>query len=304
MTDFSSKRLIPWSKIHNRYTTAKNSAINVVNFDNSGDYLFFGGQDRLLNLYNVDSGKLIKSYEGHRREILDIYIEESSKKVASCGGDKIVYLWDIERGDIPRKYYGHTQRINTVTMNKEGSLLLSGSYDTTVRIFDLRSRNKSAIQILTDAKDSISTVIINDNQILSGSVDGYLRTYDVRSGQLFEDCISEAITCIYESSDNNCVLVTSLDNKIRLFDKSDGSLLNTYQGHTASKYRIKSCLDVNDEIVVSGSEDGNIYFWNMLQASVLGNLSQHTNIVNSVSVSKNNKYLASSSINGELIVWS
>ncbi|PVU88470.1 hypothetical protein BB561_005835 [Smittium simulii] len=192
----------------------KDASINSVKFDSSGDYLFLAGQDRLIYLLNSNNGKVFTS-------------EQSSKRFASCGGDKTVFLWDIERGDIPRKYGGHTMRINTVCMNQEGSLLLSGSYDTTVRIFDLRARQRSSVQVLDDAKDSISSVFINQHQIISGSVDGYVRTYDIRSGQKILDCISEAVTCVTETSDSNCLLASSLDNKIRLIDKSNGSLLNT-----------------------------------------------------------------------------
>ncbi|PVU98403.1 hypothetical protein BB560_005678, partial [Smittium megazygosporum] len=247
-------------------------AINAVKFDPSGDYLFLAAQNRLVYLLNSSSGKIFSTYEAHHREVLDLFIDKSSSKFVSCGGDKTVFHWDIERPESPRKYYGHTMIV---------------------------SRQKRPIQTLTDAKDSISSVCINQYQIISGSVDGYIRTYDIRQGSKIFDCISEPVTCISESSDNNCILSSSLDNTIRLLDKSDGTLLNSFTGHSNKQYRLKSCFDKNDEFVFSGSEDSSIYIWEMLSGNVVNVLNAHSNIVCSVDVSPDNLRLASSSVNGQ-----
>ena len=45
------------------------------------------------------------------------------------------------------------------------------------------------IQILDEAKDSISNIQVSDHEVLTGSVDGYVRRYDLRNGKLNADCI-------------------------------------------------------------------------------------------------------------------
>ena len=62
-----------------------------------------------------------------------------------------------------------------------------GSYDASVRIWDLRSQQRMPIQILTEAKDSITSLSINGVHIVSGSVDGQVRWYDLRQGELRSD---------------------------------------------------------------------------------------------------------------------
>lgn len=56
--------------------------------------------------------------------------------------------------------------------------------------------------------------------------DGKLRTYDLRAGDLKEDYIGPAITSAKLSKDKNCILVSTLDDTMRLMDKSNGRLLN------------------------------------------------------------------------------
>jgi mitogen-activated protein kinase organizer 1 len=45
-------------------------------------------------------------------------------------------------------------------------------------------------------------------------------------GELKEDYIGPAITSATLSKDKNCILVSTLDSKMRLMDKSKGTLLN------------------------------------------------------------------------------
>ena len=76
---------------------------------------------------------------------------------------------------------------------------------------------------------------------------------------------SESATCVNFTKDGQCTLVSSLDNRIRLLDKDTGELLGEYAGHQNSRYRVDSCMNNDDSHVVSGSEDGKIYFWDLVE---------------------------------------
>ena len=69
----------------------------------------------------------------------------------------------------------------------------------------------------------------NNNKIvvvISSSIDGKVRNYDLRMGQLRVECISQPVTSVSFTKDGQCVLVSTLDNTIRLLDKDSGELLN------------------------------------------------------------------------------
>jgi mitogen-activated protein kinase organizer 1 len=57
-------------------------------------------------------------------------------------------------------------------------------------------------------------------------VDGKIRNYDLRVGSMIEDYIGQPIGCNVFSDDGNCILVSTLDHTLRLFDKTNGQLLN------------------------------------------------------------------------------
>ena len=50
------------------------------------------------------------------------------------------------------------------------TVLISGSYDASIRCWDTRSKSQEPIQILNEAKDSISSLQISENAIISGLV--------------------------------------------------------------------------------------------------------------------------------------
>ena len=63
------------------------------------------------------------------------------------------------------------QKVNCVKFNQQdSSVILSGSYDATVRCWDCRSRSPDPIQVLDDAKDSVSSLQVSQHAILTGYV--------------------------------------------------------------------------------------------------------------------------------------
>ena len=42
---------------------------------------------------------------------------------------------------------------------------------------------------------------------------------------------------------------------------------HSYKGHSNSDYKLDSCLSHNDAYVVSGSEDGRVCFWDLVEVS-------------------------------------
>lgn len=60
-------------------------------------------------------------------------------------------------------------------------------------------------------------------------------------------------------------------------DRSNGNLLQSYKDadYTNSTYRIRSTLIGNDGVVLSGSEDGYIYAWDVLTGKRLERASHY-----------------------------
>ena len=112
---------------------------------------------------------------------------------------------------------------------------------------------------------------------------------------------SEPITSVQQTRDGNAVLVSTLDSTIRLMDKANGQVLQSYTGHTNKDYRIRSCLALADSVVISGSEDGHIYAWDLLEGNILQKLKAHDGkVASAVACNSAKKQWASAGVDGEL----
>lgn len=250
-------------------------------------YILTGSSDRLIRLYNpfppsnpqdpIQPSQLIQTYAGHGYEVLSLSISATNAHFLSSGSDRNVFLWDVSTAKTLRRFggnQGHTARVNSVEYGAEENVVVSGSFDTSVRIWDVKSNNMKPIQVLEEARDSVSCLAVWGHEIIAGSVDGRVRSYDIRMGRCVVDVIGKPVTSLQIMKDGNAVLVGSLDGTVRLMDRKDGCCLRTYKGHTNTEYRIRSGFGRQERWVLCGSEtanngEGEVWVWDTLEGTLV-----------------------------------
>ncbi|XP_028829242.1 WD repeat domain-containing protein 83 [Denticeps clupeoides] len=285
-----------------RTVHSQQGAVRAVRFNVDGNYLLTCGSDKTLRLWSVGRGTLLKTYTGHGYEVLDADGSYDNSQLCSCSSDKTVILWDVATGQVTRKLRGHAGKVNCVRFNEEASVILSGSIDGSVRCWDTRSRKMEPIQILDEARDGISSLKVSEHELLSGSVDGRVRRYDLRMGQLHVDFINSPITCVCFSQDGQCTLTSSLDSSVRLLDKNTGEMLGEYVGHQNKSYKLDCCLSNKDTHVLSCSEDGHVYYWDLVEGSISLKLPVGKGVVQSLSFHPTEPCLLTA-MEGSVQVW-
>ena len=74
------------------------------------------------------------------------------------------------------------------------------------------------------------------------------------------------MTSVCFTNDGHCILLSTLENSVMLLDKDSGEMLAEYTGHRNKEFKCDSCLSAKDTHVISGSEDGKIYLWDLVTA--------------------------------------
>ncbi|TMW63253.1 hypothetical protein Poli38472_002194 [Pythium oligandrum] len=286
--------------------------VNAVRFNEKGTYVMTCGQDKTIRLWNPHrdgleqqgDGLLIKTYQGrHGYDVQDVAIAADNSKFASCGRDKAVFMWDVPTGKVIRKFEGHDQSVNCVRYNADGSVLLSGSYDKTVRCWDIRARNSYLpIQTLDEFKDSVTSLVVSDHEIVAGCVDGVVRTFDLRAGKVFRDQIDEPVVSIALSTDRQQLLASSLDGSLRLIDRGSGTEMKSYRGHRIDSYKIECAFTFDGGYVVSGSEDGQICSWDLVNGR-MQTFHAHGKPVRALACHPEEAMLVTGCVVGSVKVW-
>lgn len=240
-----------------------------------GEYCLTCGSDKSVKLWSYRKGLLLKTYNGHRYEVLDVAASSDSSTIVSAGIDKVALIWDVTAAHVIRALRGHSGQINAVKYNKESSIVITASFDGTVRLWDVKSKSRDPIQFLDEAKDSVSSVSVSDHEIITGSLDGKVRRYDIRQGMLHVDDVQASVGNVCFTGDTQCILANCLNSSLYLIDKDSGDILQHFKGHKNETYRIDGSLTKNDAIVLSGSEDGFVYCWSLTEVSLCNDFIHH-----------------------------
>ncbi len=124
------------------------------------------------------------------------------------------------------------------------------------------------MQEIDDFKDSVTHIDLSTHQMLISCLDKRVRLYDIRFGKMFCDYIGEQVTCAKLSKDDQCILASVTDSRILLLDKLSGELLNEYKGHLNKTYQIESCMNNSSSEILTGSEDGLVYVFDVVDGKV------------------------------------
>lgn len=88
---------------------------------------------------------------------------------------------------------------------------------------------------------------------------------------------------------------------MRLIDKENGHMLQSYEGHVNKDFRIRSCLGMADTVVISGSEDGHLFAWDLLEGTMIAKLVAHDGkVASAVAFNKASMEWASAGVNGQI----
>ncbi|XP_060184189.1 uncharacterized protein LOC132613909 isoform X2 [Lycium barbarum] len=271
---------VPKQKVH--VLEGHAGAVLAARFNSNGEYALSCGKDRTIRLWNPHRGIHIKTYKAHGREVRDVHVTQDNSKLCSCGGDR---------------------QVNAVKFNEYASVVVSAGYDKSLRAWDCRSRSTEPIQIIDTFLDSVMSICLTKTEIIAGSVDGTVRTFDIRIGREISDNFGQPVNCISLSNDGNCILASCLDSTLRLLDRSSGELLQEYKGHICKSFKTDCCLTNSDAHVAGGSEDGYIYFWDLVDASVVSSFRAHDLVVTSVSYHPKESCMITSSVDSTVRVW-
>lgn len=96
-------------------------------------HLISGSSDGTLILWDIQTGQKIKTFVGHGESVLNVKL--LGNKIVSCSKDRTVRTWDLKKGTTIRVFRGHRAAVNAVQF--KGDRIVSASGDRTIKIWNM-----------------------------------------------------------------------------------------------------------------------------------------------------------------------
>ena len=100
----------------------------------------FVSKEDSFNLWNINDGSLMASFQGHNHWINSVIFSPEGKFIASASDDKTIKIWD-KSGKAFQTLKGHNKQVNSISFNpKDPGQLASASDDKTVRVWNMTGK--------------------------------------------------------------------------------------------------------------------------------------------------------------------
>ena len=297
--------------------------VHFVAFSSDGARIASASRDETVKLWDVATGHLIRTFEGHTSHVNAVAFSHDGAAVLSGSGnqytsgatedDRTLRLWNVTTGQLIRIFEGHTSSVNSVAFSPDGTRVLSGSgyqvstdparNERTLRLWDVTTGQM--LRTIEGHQGAVLSVAFSPDgaRIVSGSSDKTIVLWDATTGRLLRKLEGHAgsVNSVAFSPDGSRLLSGSKDKTLRLWDASTGQLLRSFEGHTADVWSVAFSPD--GARALSGSQDRSLRLWDVATGQALHVVEAHAASVLSVRFSPDGAQLLSGSGEPKPKLW-
>jgi small GTP-binding protein len=266
-------------------------------------HVLTGGQDTILRLWDVETGRFLHAFEGHTERIDSVAWSPIRRLVLSGSSDKTVRLWDVDAGQCLRVFKGHYDNIISVAWSGDGRYALSGSFDGDVRLWDVEKGD--CLRTFEGHTSRVYAVAWSADQryATSGSSDNTVRLWDVEKGdclRTFEGHTNWVLSLAW-SPNQRRLLSGAVDNTMRLWDAETGRCLRVFEGHEQNVESIVWSVDLR--LALSGSSDKTVRLWDVEAGQCLRVFKGHEGHIKGIAWSADQQHAFSGDNTGGIRAW-
>jgi WD40 repeat protein len=287
--------------------------VTSVVFSSDGRFVLSGSMDETLKLWDVDSGRLIRTFAA-RDSITSVAFSPDVRLALSGSMAGNLALWDVTSGREIWAFTGHAASVRSVSFSPDGHHALSGSDDNTLKLWDVVSR--AAVSTFKGHSGSVGSVAFSPNGrlALSGDSDGMMKLWDVilrKEIRTFTGHKS-SVTSVNFSADGLQALSGSRDDTMKLWDIASGRELHSFAlgmmvfsvaiSPDKAKGLVGGCRDEKEDGVIS-CDIGALKLLDLESKREIRGLSGHTKLIRSVGFSPDGRSAVSGSDDRSLKLW-
>ncbi|MFT3767709.1 MAG: caspase family protein [Minicystis sp.] len=244
------------------------AVIMAASFCPDGRLLASVGRDQTMKLWDVASGRQIRTFTGTPGDQTDdptLAWRPDGQWIAVTGGPDGVRVWEVATGRTIRVEPDH--RAAAVVFTADGRLALAEG--NTIILWDVES--DQVVHTLSGHAGEIRGLAASGNLLLSGGVDQHLILWDTASGARVRDfdALPGETASVAIGADGKLALsgdqifsrVSGPKPLVRLWDVTTGKQIRTFEGHTASIDAV--ALSADGKLALSSGDYDALITWDV-----------------------------------------
>lgn len=285
------------------------AAIRSIAFSSDGQLILSGSQDNTLNLWEADSGQLIKTLRGHDGWVRGCCFTDSDRVAVSASHDGSLRFWDIE-GDREARVLRahvldrHSDAVLAAAFSRDGRRVVTASRDRSARIWEVATGNQQ--QVFREGHEfttSTAAFFPGGQRLLTAAVDNTARIWDLATGSERSQprMSGTGVHGAAAVSRDGRWILTGGDRQdgaagawnAKLWEADTGRLVHRLAAHDAEVTAV--AISADSRWLFSGDRQGRCILWDRESGTALQQFSDDDQILAAVFLPGNQRLLTASS---------
>jgi WD40 repeat protein len=257
-----------------------------------------GGDDRTIQFWDLETGKVLQTLRGHSDRINGVAMTPDGLLGMTGSSDGIAKFWDLDRGVVVQTLGQHSDRVDSVAITPDGRRGLTGSRDGTAKLWDLQTGK--VLRTLRGQSDWIKCVAMTSDgsrgltigQSKAGKIadrDKKAELWDLENGVILKTLAGHAsqVVSVAFTPDGQSCATGSWDGTMKLWDVKTGESLQTLRGHSNQVWSL--ALSADGRRALTGNWSGTVDLWDLEAGALLRTLKGHNGTVTSAAISSDGR---------------
>ena len=155
-----------------------------VAFAPDGQTLASAGVDRLVRIWDIETGRLLRSLRGHTHDVRAVVFTPDGQTLASGSEDRTIRLWNPKTGE-PLKllFTRYDHNVCSLSLSPDGLMLARGSHNKDIKIWEVTTGTELMTLLGKDQYDhhwSVCVAFSPDGiHLASGTDIGKIKIWEV-----------------------------------------------------------------------------------------------------------------------------